>query len=135
MNKNSWNYKYALPAVFYAILIFTLSSLPSDAVPTFALTFSDVFLHFVEYLIFGYFVALGVMQFPNRINWKNFLLCCLIGFLYAASDEYHQSFVESRYSEFSDFLADSVGVIAGAAFFVKFPGIFPGIFRKFSIRS
>jgi len=42
----------------------------------------------------------------------------IIGSLYAASDEYHQSFVEGRFSEVSDFLADSAGVILGLGGFV-----------------
>jgi len=109
MFENKWNYKYLLPAFFYAALIFFLSSLPSSAVPNFGITFGDLILHFCEYSVFGYFVALAVMRSPSKINWKNVLIVMVIGSLYAASDEYHQSFVEGRFSEVGDFLADSTG--------------------------
>ncbi len=118
MFENKWNYKYLLPAFFYAALIFFLSSLPSSAVPNLGITFGDLILHFCEYSVFGYFVALAVMQSPSKINWKNVLIVMVIGSLYAASDEYHQSFVEGRFSEVSDFLADSTGVILGLVVFV-----------------
>ncbi len=118
MFENKWNYKYLLPAFFYAALIFFLSSLPSSAVPNLGITFGDRILHFCEYSVFGYFVALAVMRSPGKINWKNVLIVMVIGSLYAASDEYHQSFVEGRFSEVSDFLADSTGVILGLVVFV-----------------
>ncbi|MCH7755633.1 VanZ family protein [candidate division KSB1 bacterium] len=118
MIENKWNYKYLLPAFFYAALIFFLSSLPSSAIPNLGISFGDLILHFFEYSGFGYFVALAIMQSPSKINWKNFLMVFFIGSLYAASDEYHQSFVEGRFSEVSDFLADSTGVILGLVVFV-----------------
>ena len=118
MFENKWNYKYLLPAFFYAALIFFLSSLPSSAVPNLGISFGDLILHFCEYSVFGYFVALAVMQSLGKVNWKNFLIVMFIGSLYAASDEYHQSFVEGRVSEVSDFLADSTGLILGLVVYV-----------------
>ena len=118
MTKNKWNSKYALPAIFYAGLIFFLSSLPSSVVPNLGISFGDLIIHFFEYSVFGYFLALAIMQSPSKINWKNFLAVFIIGSLYAASDEYHQSFVEGRFSEVNDFLADSAGVILGLVVFV-----------------
>jgi len=118
MIENKWNYKYVLPAAIYAALIFFLSSLSSSAVPNLGISFGDLILHFCEYSVFGYFVALAIMQSPAKINWKNLLMVIFIGGLYAASDEYHQSFVEGRFSEVRDFLADSAGVILGLVVFV-----------------
>jgi len=118
MIENKWSYKYVLPALFYAALIFFLSSLPSSAIPNLGISFGDLIIHFFEYSVFGYLVALAVMQSPSKINWRNFLIVMFIGSLYAASDEYHQSFVDGRFSEVSDFLADSAGFILGLAMFV-----------------
>ena len=117
MTENKWNYKFALPALFYAALIFFLSSLPSSAVPNLGISFGDLIIHFIEYSVFGYLIALALMQQPEKINWKNFLILLFIGSLYGASDEYHQSFVEGRFSEVSDFLADSAGVVLGLIVF------------------
>ena len=118
MTESKWDYKYTLPAIFYAALIFFLSSLSSSAIPNLGISFGDLIIHFFEYSAFGYFVALAIMQSPNKINLKNVLAVFIIGSLYAASDEYHQSFVEGRFSEVSDFLADSAGVILGLVVFV-----------------
>lgn len=118
MTENKWNYKYALPAIFYAAFIFFLSSLPSSAIPNLGISFGDLIIHFFEYSAFGYFVALAIMQSPGKINWKRVFAIFLIGTLYATSDEYHQSFVEGRVSAMSDFLADSAGVILGLIVFV-----------------
>ena len=41
------------------------------------------------------------------------LLALLIGVLYAASDEYHQSLVPGRDSDVYDWVADSIGLAAG----------------------
>ncbi len=118
MFENKWNYKYLLPAFFYAAVIFFLSSLSSSALPNLGISLNDLIVHFCEYSVFGYFIALAVMQSPGKINWKKCLIVMFIGSLYAASDEYHQSFVEGRFSEVSDFLADSAGVILGLVVFV-----------------
>ena len=120
MIENGWNYKYALPAIFYAALIFYLSSLFSSAIPNLGISFGDLIIHFFEYSAFGYFLALAIMQSSSKINWKRVLAVFFIGSLYAASDEYHQSFVDGRFSEVSDFLADSAGVILGLiVFFIR----------------
>lgn len=118
MTENNWNYKFVAPAICYAGLIFFLSSLPSSVVPNLRISFGDLIIHFFEYSVFGYLLGLAIMQSPSKINWKNFLAIFIIGSLYAASDEYHQSFVEGRVSEVSDFLADSAGVILGLGGFV-----------------
>ncbi len=118
MIENKWRYKYVLPALFYASLIFFLSSLPSSAIPNLGISFGDLIIHFFEYSVFGYFIALAIMQSPDKINWKNLLMVFFIGSFYAVSDEYHQSFTEGRFSEVSDVLADSAGVILGLVVFV-----------------
>lgn len=113
-------YKFYLPAILYALLIFFLSSLPSYPIPSIGIEMEDLFLHFIEYSIFGFLLARAFIQSSNKISWKISLVIILIGILYAASDEFHQSFVEGRYSEFSDFLADSFGIFLGLSIFVYF---------------
>lgn len=110
--------KYYLPPILYAIFIFILSSIPSYSIPSFGIKAEDLIVHFLEYSIFGFLLARAFIQSKNRINWKLCFLIILIGALYAASDEFHQKFVQGRYSEFSDFLADSGGVIWGLIIFV-----------------
>ncbi|MFQ5823297.1 MAG: VanZ family protein [bacterium] len=111
-------YKYYLPAIIWALLIFFLSSLPSNAVQSLSLQLDDLILHFIEYSVFGILLGRSIIQNPHRVNWKLCLTVTLIGILYAASDEFHQMFVEGRFAEVSDFLADGVGVIFGLFIFI-----------------
>ncbi|RMF56395.1 MAG: VanZ family protein, partial [Calditrichaeota bacterium] len=60
-------------------------------------------------------------QAAHRFSWRFYLLVFLLGSLYGVSDEFHQSFVPGRYTELSDFLADSAGVLFGLLCFVKWP--------------
>ncbi|MFQ5864366.1 MAG: VanZ family protein [bacterium] len=113
-------YKYHLPAIVWALLIFFLSSLPSHTVESLSLKLDDLILHFVQYSIFGFLLARAIIQNPHRVNWKFCLIVSLIGILYAASDEFHQMFVPGRFAEISDFLADSVGVNFGLAVFAYY---------------
>ncbi|MFQ5676395.1 MAG: VanZ family protein [bacterium] len=111
--------KYFVPAILYAALIFGLSALPSSAIPDLGISSGDLFMHFGEYTIFGYFLGMAAIQTSENANWKRVLLGLIIGSLYAASDEYHQSFVAGRVSEVSDFIADTVGVMFGMYLFLK----------------
>ena len=45
------------------------------------------------------------------------VLCIIICFIYAGSDEYHQTFVDGRTGQFSDVLIDTAGSIVGASIY------------------
>lgn len=66
--------------------------------------------HLTEYLLLGFSMAVCLniwkVKFP-------FLTAQLCGSLYAATDEVHQLFVDSRSGELRDFLIDSFGVFLG----------------------
>lgn len=53
------------------------------------------------------FVSYTGLRFFTRTFWAVF-----VSILYAASDEYHQSFVAGRSGELRDFLIDTVGIVA-----------------------
>ncbi len=102
-------YKY--PAILYATLIFILSASPSISPPP-GFVFEDKIYHFIEYGIFSIFLFLAFYTSGREFFRKHvFLLSCLIGMAYAASDEIHQKFVPGRSSEFLDFVADSLGIV------------------------
>ena len=116
-NKLTRFFTVYFPAILWAILIFFASSIPSYSIPSWGITTKDFILHFIEYSIFGFLLARVFLHSQHRVSWRSCILITLIGILYAASDEFHQKFVEGRYSEFSDFIADSVGVIFGLIIF------------------
>ncbi len=106
-----------LPAIAWAVLIFTASSIPSNAIPSLILKVSDLLIHFIVYAVFGSLLALAFVESTNRVSRKLILIVCCIGILYGASDEFHQTFVQGRVATVSDFLADSAGIIFGLALF------------------
>ena len=65
--------------------------------------------HFGAYLILGLFTA-HAMEPKSRKEWMWTLVICII---YAASDEYHQTFIPGRSGELKDVLIDSSGSFTG----------------------
>ena len=69
--------------------------------------------HFSEYFIFG----ILLFSFLIVLNHYTLLKCSLfsigISILYAASDEFHQTFVNGRSGQVRDVLIDSLGAFVG----------------------
>ena len=101
------------PPLAWMAIIFLLSSrttLPSVAEP-----WLDVLLkktaHFLEYalLAFLWWRALGGGDVRAG---RSLAMAGLVSILYAASDEYHQTFVPGRHGQLWDLGVDSAGVMA-----------------------
>ncbi|MCL6566898.1 MAG: VanZ family protein [Acidobacteriia bacterium] len=71
--------------------------------------------HFVEYFVFALLVARGVRGRASgwQARWGGYTLA--IVFLYAALDEWHQSFVPTRTAAVADVALDVVGGAAAIA--------------------
>lgn len=101
-----------LPALLWMALIFYLSSLPHLEL-TGRYSIYDASLrklaHLTEFsiLCFLWFQALNSSP-KNRQN--PLLKAAAISFLYALSDEWHQSLVPSRRAELSDLIFDTLGI-------------------------
>lgn len=92
--------------VVYGAIIFYLSSLPTIPSPP-LYQHPDKLSHWVEYVVFGWFALKAFL--PS--TWKGVFGSLLFSFLYAASDELHQSFVLGRSCSFADWIADSIGIL------------------------
>ena len=111
---------YKLPAIFYSILIFFLSSLPQSEIPHVRIIGFDKFLHFTEYLLYGMTLMLAYTRAKSSIVLKNaFTVSAVTGILYAVTDEIHQLFVIGRDCSIADFSADALGVVFGIFLFWK----------------
>jgi len=87
--------------------IFFFSSLHSAPLPP---GVTDKPAHAIGYLGFGFVIARALGGgLPPRLTPRRALLGLVIAALYAASDEYHQSFVAGRVSDIADWRADVVG--------------------------
>lgn len=99
---------YWLPAVIYALIIFTLSH--QSQLPYPGREIPDYLSHFVEYFVFGLTLAWGKSRgFKQTLSLRSTLLLWALALLYAMSDEYHQSFVVGRTSSAQDWLFDALG--------------------------
>jgi VanZ family protein len=98
-----------LPALFMMLLIFSVSAQPSSRLPNF--DWADTFIkkggHVVGYAVLAllYWRAFDFMRNKRWIAW-------LLVLLYAATDEFHQSFVSGRHSTIWDVLVfDNLGAL------------------------
>ncbi|MBU3202368.1 VanZ family protein [Clostridium estertheticum] len=64
--------------------------------------------HFTEYFIL-YMLIYRAMNKSKKVDMKIFIASILIVFLYACSDEFHQSFVPGRGPAFRDVMVDTCG--------------------------
>ena len=78
--------------------------------------------HFTEYFILALLI-INVLKDYKDINYKYLLLTIVMCMLYAASDEWHQTFVYGRVGCVTDVLIDTCGSILGVIFYKLFKRI------------
>jgi VanZ family protein len=100
------------PTLFWALLIFTLSSIHSLRTPDLGFQIQDKFYHACEFAVFGFLLrrSAAVFSFSAPMLWK---LSALVGIVYAGLDEIHQYFVPGREADWGDLAADVIGVFLG----------------------
>jgi VanZ family protein len=106
---------YGAPVIFYAALIFFLSSVSKFPEEVSFINGIDNWSHCIEYYFFGLLICRWLINERNRFIKKNaHLFTILIGICFGLSDEWHQSYVPGRDATIGDVLADSLGIIAAA---------------------
>lgn len=97
-----------LPPLLWMGVIFTLSSIPDLQATTdpFWNFITRKTAHILEYSILSFLIS-------RAMGFKKPLLVIVLSVLYALSDEYHQTLVESRSGKLSDIIFDSIGVLLG----------------------
>ena len=112
--------KYHLPLLAYALLIFTVSAIPTLPHPDIGITGIDKIAHLIEYLVFFLIAvrAFSVRPFLFK-NEKLIMLSGSISLIYAILDEIHQAFVPGRNADILDVLADLVGILCGVAIYYQ----------------
>lgn len=98
-----------LPAVLLMLVIFVFSSRPGDDLPSFGGW--DYFVKKGGHAL-GY--GLLALSYLHALPKRNYLLAWILALLYAATDEFHQSFVPGRNASAVDVLVfDNLGAAAG----------------------
>lgn len=108
---------YWLPALLWIGGIFLLSAQPNLRVST--VNWQDFVLrkiaHFGEYFILS-FLFFRAFHYGSDISRnKSLILAFLISFIYAASDEFHQTLVAQRQGRIRDVFIDTAGNLAAIA--------------------
>jgi VanZ family protein len=103
--------RYQGPAVFWAVVIFLSSSLPSSAIPDIGIFRYDKAIHATIFFVFTLFLHRALTHtrsHPLLVRHAR-VLAWLIALGYGALDEMHQLFVPGRSSDPADFAADALG--------------------------
>jgi len=104
------------PTLIWFCLIWILSSLPSQHIPSVNITCFDKLEHIGVYAVLscllGYWLSFK--------DWKLtiVILIYLLLLLLAGLDEYHQTYIPGREVSLYDFMANSAGIIIGFLFFL-----------------
>ena len=109
-------FKYWLPVLAWAGVIFILSSISGDKFPTILPGIQDIIVHLFEYAILALLLsrALKNSRFSSRNKPQQILTVILVCLIYAISDEFHQIFVMNREPSLIDFFSDAFGVVLGS---------------------
>jgi VanZ family protein len=113
MNQRGF-WRYQLPAIAWAAVIFGLSSLPGSVIsisPPFQL---DKLFHAGIFFIFCLLLNRALVN-QSRAPWLSdyhLIISLLVVIVYGISDEIHQTVVPGRTPDFYDALADSLGALA-----------------------
>lgn len=101
---------FRAPAILYAVSLYWASSLPRLPIPQLGLQFQDKLIHALAYAILSALIYLALTK-PWPLVTRPVLWSVVLGFLYGASDEWHQHFVAGRTAEWADLAADLTGVL------------------------
>jgi len=110
MIKKKFNNWY--PVVLWAMVIFFFSSLPTIVTTKFFL-WDFLFkksAHFVEYAILATLTYRAFLKEKVK-NQRAIFFAVIFSFIYAITDEYHQSFVPGRGPAVRDIIIDTLGAI------------------------
>lgn len=101
-----------VPTVLVMGMIFYLSHQPAESLALPDIAFLDKLIHALVYGVLAASVWYGIPEqvtrtYPWRV-WGGVVLFC---FLYALSDEFHQSFIPGREPDKLDIVADMFGAV------------------------
>ncbi|TEU14172.1 MAG: hypothetical protein E3J21_16735 [Anaerolineales bacterium] len=106
--------RYWLPPVVWMVLIFSLSAQPT--LPHHPDTLLDTILkkaaHVIEYGILTFLLWRAFSRRRGTFSYSALVTAFVVSVLYAASDEYHQTFVPGRNGNLVDVGVDTVGALA-----------------------
>jgi VanZ family protein len=111
MNRRAQIFKLWFPVVIWAGLIFFLSGIPDLKTHLKYDFMLRKICHMLEYLILTFLLYRAFKGSFNMNSSRLVIYPATLSFLYAVSDEIHQSFTPGRNCSMGDVLIDSIGII------------------------
>ena len=96
------------------------SQLPGPDDRLFVLLFEKVG-HAIEYGVLAVLLSRALAG-GGPVDRQNAIYAASLAILYALTDEYHQSFVPGRTADWTDILADGVGVVLSVGLWLRWRG-------------
>lgn len=103
-------FKYHFPLILYAATVIAISSLPRSTLAQIKFLTFDKFAHFLEYALFSILAFRSFAQIVGKSNeYKALTISWLFLICFAFFDEFLQSFIPGRESDFYDIVFDISG--------------------------
>jgi VanZ family protein len=99
------------PVAAWMGVIFFFSAQPQSALNLGQPGYVSKLAHVAEYAILAWLIQFA----RGKPSWRAWWQVMLIAVIYAATDEFHQSFSPGRHPRATDVLIDSLGAAIGAA--------------------
>lgn len=99
---------HILAAILWMALIWILSSIPSDKLPSLKIISIDKLAHIGIYLAWGLIINMGLIKRKARSHEVMIIYCLML--LNAALDEYHQRYIPGRSVSVYDLIANALGI-------------------------
>lgn len=135
MPKNVRIILFWFPVILWMGLIFFLSSF--NKLQASPIAWKDFVIrklaHLTEYFILYCLLFRALKNTGNLKGWKLLITCLVITFLYAITDEYHQTFVSGRSGKSTDVGFDVLGAVTGLLFFYKLICFLPKKIREYIV--
>lgn len=106
-----------IPAILCMAVIFKLSSMTGDDLQDLPQIW-DKLAHFCEYAtLAGCFCLWWTRREWSSKIWKPILIVTVLTLAYGCTDEFHQRYVEGRFSDAMDLIADTIGGLIGSSIY------------------
>ena len=135
MPKNVKRMLFWFPVILWMGLIFFLSSF--NRLQASPIAWKDFVIrklaHITEYFVLYLLLFRALKNTSSIKGWKLLTTCLVITFLYAITDEYHQTFVSGRSGRSTDIGFDTLGAVIGLVFFYKLICFLPKKIREYIV--
>ncbi len=107
---------YFVPAVFFYLLIFLLSS--QDLGINIHVRHLDKIVHMIEFAVMAGLLSLGFFNVLNASTFTRVFVTFFFGLALGVLDELHQHYVPGRHMDYRDAIADALGIACGILAYV-----------------